>query len=42
MTNIKLVILAIAVTYLIYPTYVKLHNKRRAFYDELWRKTDKD
>lgn len=42
MTNVKILILSIAITYLIYPIYVKLHNKRRKFYAELWRKTDKE
>ena len=42
MTNVKIFILSIALTYIIYPTYVKLHNKRRKFYDELWRKTDEE
>lgn len=42
MTNIKILILAIGFAYVIHPTYVKLHNKRRKFYDELWRKTDEE
>jgi hypothetical protein len=42
MTNIKLLLIAIGITYIIYPIYVKLHNKRRAFYEELWRKTDEE
>lgn len=42
MTNIKLLLISIGLTYIIYPTYVKLHNKRRKFYEELWRKTDEE
>lgn len=43
MNIIQIIILSTLIVYAIYPTYVKLHNRRQDFWEEVWdSKTDNE
>jgi len=42
MTNIAIIIASVLIVHLVYPYYLKWHDRRNEFYDELWRKTDEE